>query len=248
MANSLTLWPRLCPVCSAEVVGHPNKRYCSKSCMRFAGRERNREAIREQYRAYYEANREAVLERVRAYREVNREAILAEKRAHYEANREKYREWGRAWRADNPEASRERARRYREANRETVLERQRAWVEANRERVREYARESKRAQIRANPEKYRELSARRRARKAKVTVEEVDRLKVFERDGWRCGICGGKTLRRAKWPHPKSAVLDHIIPLSRGGEHSMRNVQCAHNACNSAKHNRNCGSQLLLIG
>lgn len=34
---------------------------------------------------------------------------------------------------------------------------------------------------------------------------------------------------------PMSASVDHIVPLSRGGEHSMANVQCAHLSCNSSK-------------
>jgi len=91
-------------------------------------------------------------------------------------------------------------------------------------------------------------AARKRARKRGVAVGRVSRRKVFERDGWRCGICGGPTKKSAKFPHPKSPVLDHIIPLSKGGEHSMRNVQCAHNQCNAVKKNGACGSQLLLIG
>lgn len=32
-----------------------------------------------------------------------------------------------------------------------------------------------------------------------------------------------------------SASVDHIVPLSRGGEHSMNNVQCAHLSCNCSK-------------
>lgn len=29
--------------------------------------------------------------------------------------------------------------------------------------------------------------------------------------------------------------MDHIVPLSRGGEHSLDNVQCAHLSCNCRK-------------
>ena len=36
-------------------------------------------------------------------------------------------------------------------------------------------------------------------------------------------------------PEPLAATLDHIVPLSCGGEHSEANVQLAHFLCNSTK-------------
>ena len=45
------------------------------------------------------------------------------------------------------------------------------------------------------------------------------------------------------WPDPMSASLDHIVPLSRGGTHTLDNVQLAHLACNERKHN----SKLSLV-
>jgi len=35
-----------------------------------------------------------------------------------------------------------------------------------------------------------------------------------------------------------SVSLDHIVPVSLGGMHSMANVQCAHLFCNLSKNNR----------
>lgn len=42
--------------------------------------------------------------------------------------------------------------------------------------------------------------------------------------------------------------MDHIIPLSRDGTHSLDNVQLAHLKCNRVKHNTGGGDQLRLIG
>lgn len=49
---------------------------------------------------------------------------------------------------------------------------------------------------------------------------------VLERDGWRCVYCGvaGVPLE-----------LDHVIPKSRGGEHSLENLVAACKPCNSSK-------------
>lgn len=78
-------------------------------------------------------------------------------------------------------------------------------------------------------------SDRRRIRERDAFVEPVWRSRVYERDGWRCGICRRPLKRDAVVPHPMAPTLDHIVPLSRGGEHSYANVQAAHFRCNSAK-------------
>lgn len=70
---------------------------------------------------------------------------------------------------------------------------------------------------------------------------------IFERDGWRCGICGQKVDRRLRYPHRRSASLDHIIPVTAGGGHVRENVQCAHLECNWRK-NASGPGQLLLVG
>lgn len=58
---------------------------------------------------------------------------------------------------------------------------------------------------------------------------------VFERDGWVCGLCDESVPRDAVWPDPLSASLDHVVPLSRGGAHSLENTQLTHLACNVRK-------------
>jgi len=73
---------------------------------------------------------------------------------------------------------------------------------------------------------------------------------VFERDGWRCQLCGRKVKPDKASPHPMAPVVDHILPLSKGGTHEYRNVQTAHHLCNNRKGNRvlGLGEQLRLIG
>ena len=98
-----------------------------------------------------------------------------------------------------------------------------------------------------NPGKASALRSRYRARKRSAFVEDVDPLSVFERDRWTCGICGGRIPKQCRWPDVRSASVDHIVPLSRGGTHEMKNVQAAHLGCNSAKKNNGSGDQLALI-
>lgn len=87
-----------------------------------------------------------------------------------------------------------------------------------------------------------------RARRRKAIRERFDPREIFIRDRWRCGLCGRGVSKRLRCPHPKSATLDHIVPLSLGGTHERRNVQLAHRDCNSAKRELACGSQMLVFG
>jgi 5-methylcytosine-specific restriction endonuclease McrA len=63
---------------------------------------------------------------------------------------------------------------------------------------------------------------------------------VFERDKWRCQLCGGPVRRSAATSHPLAPELDHIVPLSHPASpgHVWSNVQCAHRKCNGIKHSR----------
>jgi 5-methylcytosine-specific restriction endonuclease McrA len=87
-----------------------------------------------------------------------------------------------------------------------------------------------------------------RARKKGAVVEKFDPVEVFERDGWRCGICRGRINKHLQFPDKLSASIDHIVPISNGGDHSRRNTQASHWLCNSRKSSYGTGDQLRLFG
>ncbi|MFE5790615.1 HNH endonuclease [Rhodococcus erythropolis] len=93
----------------------------------------------------------------------------------------------------------------------------------------------------------REAEHRRRARKRNAYVANVTRRTVYERDRWKCHLCGKAINRKATAPHPKSPTIDHVIPLASGGTHEPLNCRAAHFLCNSLKGNRGGGEQLLLV-
>lgn len=64
----------------------------------------------------------------------------------------------------------------------------------------------------------------------------IDPIDVFKRDGWKCQSCGCDTPRELRGQMVDDAPeMDHIVPLSKGGEHSMDNVQCLCRVCNVFK-------------
>lgn len=82
---------------------------------------------------------------------------------------------------------------------------------------------------RANPEKRHESKRRRKALiKGATQIESFTKDQIWERDKGFCGICG-LLAKFSDWH------LDHIIPLSRGGQHTMDNVQVSHPKCNLSK-------------
>lgn len=87
-------------------------------------------------------------------------------------------------------------------------------------------------------------SAKRRA--VYHAGEDIDPLVVFERDHWKCGLCGNPINRYLRFPAWRCATIDHVVPISYALEagwpihiiHTYDNVQAAHRRCNELKSNR----------
>lgn len=161
---------------------------------------------------------------------------------------------GREYRAENPEYHRERRKSWQRANPDKAYEYVRRWREAHPEKVREYMRlyarrhpdkvqakdrryreknrgkrrEQTRQWSKANPVKRRVNKQRRRARLMGTPANDftlADWQAILEHYDQRCAYCGiDSTLSQ-----------DHIIPLSRGGPHTISNIVPACGSCNSRK-------------
>lgn len=89
-------------------------------------------------------------------------------------------------------------------------------------------------------DKRRDSYHRRRAAKKNTSSAETPVLlaEIADRDRWICGLCGAVVDASLTYPHPESRSLDHVIPLSRGGEHAPGNVRLAHLICNTRRGHR----------
>lgn len=76
----------------------------------------------------------------------------------------------------------------------------------------------------------------RRARIRNAPMDRIDPIEVFERDKWKCHLCGRNTPKKLRGSIEDAAPeLDHVIPLALGGAHTLANVACACRACNGRK-------------
>ncbi len=187
-----------------------------------------KECDRDRFKRYREANLEIVKKRSKQYYEAHRE----QRKQYREANSERTKKYLKQWHKTNiekckqyREANSEYYKQWRKANRERIKEQQKLYREANREKIMKKQKQWNEA----NPEKNREKARRYKAQKINASIGEVCYKTILERDGYVCHLCNG--------PVEKDDVhFDHVIPVSRGGAHSMENIKVAHSYCNRSKH------------
>lgn len=75
---------------------------------------------------------------------------------------------------------------------------------------------------------------KRRARKknTKITLTANQWGKILINQNNRCNICNKKFTKK------RFATMDHIIPLSLGGDLTFENIQALCSSCNSSKNNK----------
>jgi 5-methylcytosine-specific restriction endonuclease McrA len=96
---------------------------------------------------------------------------------------------------------------------------------------RDYFRQKSKEWRKANPELVRLERAKKRATKAKARTQKYIRLTWLH--NWESRICGICSLIIEGAYH-----IDHIVPLSKKGEHHARNMQLTHPFCNQSKYNK----------
>lgn len=155
---------------------------------------------------YNDANREIVREKSRADHHKNKDARNAKRSALYWKDPELSRQKSREQYAKNPEKGRAYARNWRKEN----------------------------------PEQRRVQEHTRRARENAVYSEPYTDADVLSLYGTDCHLCGQAiNLDAPRMNHFEGWELglhiDHVIPISWGGEDTLRNVKPSHGLCNLQK-------------
>jgi 5-methylcytosine-specific restriction endonuclease McrA len=143
---------------------------------------------------------------------------------HYENNAETLRQRARDYRASHPEKVAESKRKWKKANKEknvqSVIKYQQRYPEKHVAKTSKWRKE--------NQDKYRNYAQNRRVRKLENGVFEISEKEIQRILSMPCVNCGSKD----------KPTLDHIIPISLGGTHSIGNLQNLCMPCNSSKGNK----------
>lgn len=169
-------------------------------------------------REYYLANQERVQKRVMTHYNSNHEEIL-ERRGELRKRPE-----AKAKKAQQDKA-------YYINNKEQISERYKAWAKVNRENLRRYWKEWYHNDLEKN-RMYGRWSTQARRNKVRkngnntLTLRQVEEL--FEKHPY-CEYCKKYKVK---------LVIEHVIPISRGGQNYIDNVTIACEACNLSKSNK----------
>jgi 5-methylcytosine-specific restriction endonuclease McrA len=203
----------------------------------------------ESAKEYYKNNKKKMLKKNKIYRDENKEQLFKKRQIYCNNNKEIIQEKQHAYYQTNRDTHIEHNHSYYNANQKQILEQKRNYWKINKEELNKKQRQRRKD----DPEKIRSYGRKarhkRRALTAEAKIENFNPSEVFKRDSYICQSCGIKTRPDYKnYNHDKYPNLDHIIPLSLGGEHSKRNTQCLCHKCNMAKNNTGVGDQLRMFG
>lgn len=130
---------------------------------------------------------------------------------------------------------------YRLLHGDELRAKRRQWDKEHPEEVRDRAARSYQKNKVAQRPKRAEARRRRYARQIHApVVERIDSELIYKRDKGICSICH-------TYVKLSDSSIDHVVPLSKGGEHSNRNCVLAHRRCNSKKGNRGATQQQRLF-
>ena len=150
-------------------------------------------------------------------------------------------------RAKNPEKTKAENKATHLKNRDKVLEKNRLFRLNNPEYVKEYAdkyraeHKDKRENYRlSNLDKFRSYARKRKAWKLKNGQEHYNEEDVLNLYGTNCTLCNSpidfiapRKVGKENWE--KGFHVDHLIPLSKGGSDTLKNVRPTHAICNLQK-------------
>jgi 5-methylcytosine-specific restriction endonuclease McrA len=198
--------------------------YNCKECMKVYKRTyylANKERSNSASSAWRAVNADIAVAYSKKYRAVNAEKINTQKAKYRAENAERLRAESAAWKKANPEKKKKMDKAYREANRKKIADNMRRWQVNNKDKVKASTGKFRRA----NPELYREFTLRRRARRAHNGVNMVTSDEIATIVAQPCAACDA----------PAPSTVDHVVPIARGGAHSIGNLMPLCGPCNTSK-------------
>jgi len=175
----------------------------------------------ERRKQYYNKDKEHINKLKKKNRKKYRDKELAYNKEYYKKTQERRLEYARQYRRDNRDKLLADIREYNKTHKKENKERTQKYRKNNPEKIRKIKAEYRKN----NPEAVQKHHMTRRARKAQNGVFEVSKKELHKLMNSPCVACGSTG----------RITIDHIIPIARGGAHSIGNLQPLCKSCNSSK-------------
>lgn len=175
--------------------------------------------------------KECKREYAKEYRKFHKEEKREYTKAYYKEHSEDLCAYGKEYRKDHKENLCGYYKDYYKDHREKSLAYAKKYNKSHKEEQREYKKNYQ--QTEAGRITSRICRHLRRARKAGaggdgISAEQWQRIIVKQRN--KCNMC------KKRFAKSRLATIDHIIPLSKGGDHDASNIQALCKSCNNSKH------------
>ena len=179
--------------------------------------QKNKDHINSRNKAYWAARPEKLRAKELRHRERRKPAMKEYRKLYRLRNLDEVRRKNREWQQRRKLHRRDYMKKYYDSSPSTFRERSRAWY-------------------RANPGKHSVHIVKRRRKQAECPIHEISVInewmkEVRSKDYARCHWCGTKV-------NGSEIHFDHVVPLAKGGAHSIGNLCASCADCNRTKHAR----------
>ena len=179
---------------------------------------------------YKNKNKEKYDEYFKKYREQNRDKHKEYMKKYYKENKDISKEYGKKYREEHKDEMREYSKKYREEHKEELQHKKRVYRENHRQEYNNYMKKYRDD----NPDKF--FNKFQKQREYKNNDEP---LNIISREDWdllfdffnnRCAYTG-------ELLNEYNRTVDHIIPISQGGDNKLNNLVPCTRSANSSKNN-----------
>jgi len=175
------------------------------------------------FKAYRKAHKQEIAEKSRASYLANREERIKQTKAYYNAHKKEAAEYFKNYRTINKEKETAQRKAYYETHREELRKRAKAYYEAHKNDATAWRKSAKGKAVSIN-------TAHKRRSWSREGDVATDQLKQLLDTAKKCYWCGSRLTK------DKGKNIDHYIPLSKGGRHTLSNLVVSCVCCNLSKH------------
>ena len=147
---------------------------------------------------------------------------------HYKNNKEAYRSKFERWLGENKDYNSQRNKEWRNKNRDSVSRKTKERYWSNRGKLRE---QEKAWRITPNGMSKRAVNEQRRRARIRANCKKKNdvNIDIVKGEYKNCVYCGDES----------SLTIEHIVPVSAGGNNDLNNLAIACTTCNCSKQNKN---------